>query len=186
MTSPSSSGARVLTREEARDALSRVLRVCRESGYRKLGISKRIYENRELVRCLYEQHMALGQAFTTFIGCGNNILISKGKRGNTDLGKKVKIMRKTIKTYLSGFEIKRCTTLSFLIFVFATGVFLDANRELMYCEMEYFKEGILHFKIALKYITLGLLLFKTLLLRELDTLFDIGTVFLLWLIYFVS
>ena len=58
----------VLTREEARDALSRVLRVCRESGYRKLGIPKRIFENRELVRCLYEQHMALGQAFTTFIG----------------------------------------------------------------------------------------------------------------------
>lgn len=60
--------ARVLTREEARGALSRVLRVCRESGYRKLGIPKRIFENKELVRCLYEQHIALGQAFTTFIG----------------------------------------------------------------------------------------------------------------------
>ncbi|WP_337432319.1 hypothetical protein [Bilophila sp.] len=60
--------AHILTREEARDALSRALRVCRESGIRKLGIPKRIYENRELVRCLYEQHMALGQAFTTFIG----------------------------------------------------------------------------------------------------------------------
>ena len=45
--------AHVLTREEARDALSRVLRVCRESGIRKLGIPKRIYENRELFRCLY-------------------------------------------------------------------------------------------------------------------------------------
>ena len=44
----------VLSKEEARDALSRVLRVCRESGYRKLGIPKRIYENRELVRFLYE------------------------------------------------------------------------------------------------------------------------------------
>ena len=60
--------AHILTKEEARDALSRVLRVCRESGYRNLGIPKRIFENRELVRCLYEQHMALGQAFTTFIG----------------------------------------------------------------------------------------------------------------------
>lgn len=59
--------ADVLTREEARDTLSRVLRVCRESGYRKLGIPKRIYENRELVRCLYEQHMALGQSFIIFI-----------------------------------------------------------------------------------------------------------------------
>ena len=57
----------VLTREEARDALSRVLRVCRESGIRKMGIPKRIYENRELVRCLYEQHMALGQSFILFI-----------------------------------------------------------------------------------------------------------------------
>lgn len=57
----------VLSKEEARDALSRVLRVCRESGYRKLGIPKRIYENRELVRCLYEQHMALGQSFIIFI-----------------------------------------------------------------------------------------------------------------------
>ena len=36
----------VLSKEEARDALSRVLRVRRESGYRKLGIPKRIYENR--------------------------------------------------------------------------------------------------------------------------------------------
>ena len=59
--------AHVLTREEARDALSRVLRVCRESGIRKLGIPKRIYENRELFRCLYEQHMALGQSFILFI-----------------------------------------------------------------------------------------------------------------------
>ena len=59
--------AHVLTREEARDALSRVLRVCRESGIRKMGILKRIYENRELVRCLYEQHMALGQSFILFI-----------------------------------------------------------------------------------------------------------------------
>ena len=58
---------RVLTREEARDALSRVLRVCRESGIRKMGILKRSYENRELVRCLYEQHMALGQSFILFI-----------------------------------------------------------------------------------------------------------------------
>ena len=54
--------AHVLTREEARDALSRVLRVCRESGIRKMGIPKR-----ELVRCLYEQHMALGQSFILFI-----------------------------------------------------------------------------------------------------------------------
>ena len=59
--------ADVLTREEARDALSRALRVCRESGNKRLGIHKRIFENREFVRCLYEQHMALGQAFITFI-----------------------------------------------------------------------------------------------------------------------
>jgi len=59
--------ADVLTREEARDALSRVLHVCRESGIRKMGIPKRISENRELVRCLYEQHMALGQSFILFI-----------------------------------------------------------------------------------------------------------------------
>lgn len=59
--------ARVLTREEARDALNRVLHVCRESGIRKMGIPKRISENRELVRCLYEQHMALGQSFILFI-----------------------------------------------------------------------------------------------------------------------
>ena len=58
---------RVLTREEARDALSRALRVCRESGNKRLGIHKRIFENMEFVRCLYEQHMALGQAFITFI-----------------------------------------------------------------------------------------------------------------------
>ena len=59
--------ADVLTREEARDTLSRVLHVCRESGIRKMGIPKRISENRELVRCLYEQHMALGQSFILFI-----------------------------------------------------------------------------------------------------------------------
>lgn len=59
--------AHILTKEEARDALSRALRVCRESGYRKLGIPKRIFENREFVRCLYKQHMALGQSFITFI-----------------------------------------------------------------------------------------------------------------------
>ncbi len=59
--------ARVLTREEARDALGRALRVCRESGYRKLGIHKRIFENREFIHCLYKQHMAFGQSFITFI-----------------------------------------------------------------------------------------------------------------------
>ena len=58
---------RVLTREEARDALSRVLRVCRESGDKRLSIHKRIFENSEFVHCLYKQHMALGQAFITFI-----------------------------------------------------------------------------------------------------------------------
>ena len=57
----------VLSRKEARDALSCVLHVCRESGIRKMGIPKRISENRELVRCLYEQHMALGQSFILFI-----------------------------------------------------------------------------------------------------------------------
>ena len=83
----------VLSKEEARDALSRVLRVCRESGYRKLGIPKRIYENRELVRCLYEQHMALGQSFIIFINMAEssrmffNAIVDALKETFPDVGK---------------------------------------------------------------------------------------------------
>ena len=83
----------VLSEEEARDALSRVLRVCRESGYRKLGIPKRVYENRELVRCLYEQHMALGQSFIIFINMAEssrmffNAIVDALKETFPDVGK---------------------------------------------------------------------------------------------------
>lgn len=58
--------ADVLTREEARDALSRVLQSAGNPGSERWH-SQKVPENRELVRCLYEQHMALGQSFILFI-----------------------------------------------------------------------------------------------------------------------
>ena len=87
-------------------------------------------------------------------------------------------MRKTIKTYLSGFEIKPFTALSFALCAATI-----AGSEYIPCENAISGDAFLRLKMALIYFSLGMLLIKTLLLREL-TLFDIGTLLiLLWLIY---
>ena len=78
-------------------------------------------------------------------------------------------MRKTIKTYLSGFEIKPFTALSFALCAATI------------CASEYtpgdenaFLEALLRLKMTLIYFSLGMLLIKTLLLRELAS-FDMLT-----------
>lgn len=85
-------------------------------------------------------------------------------------------MIKTIKTYLSGFKIKRCTTLSFFILIFAFFVFTNVNRPLTHYECLYLKEG---FQTSLIYFNLLILFIKILILRELDMLFDIVVILLM-------
>ena len=89
-------------------------------------------------------------------------------------------MRKTIQTYLSGFKIERFSPVSMALWVGAMALSLYTPYE------GNLYEAFLHIKAVLVCPLLGMLLIKTLLLREL-TLFDIGTLLiLLWLIYSVS
>ena len=93
-------------------------------------------------------------------------------------------MRNTIQNYLSGFEIKQCTVPSFFLCVAAItlSVYTPYEDGLIHIDTE----ALWSSKAALPCFILGMLLIKTLLLREL-TLFDIGTLLiLLWLIYSVS
>lgn len=106
--------------------------------------------------------------------CGNNIRISKGKSGNTDLIKKGKPMRNTIQNYLSGFKIETFSPGSMALWVGAMAL------SLLYTPDEgNLYEAFLHIKAVLVCPLLGMLLIKTLLLRKLDLLFDIVTLFIL-------
>lgn len=93
---------------------------------------------------------------------------------NTDLSKKGKTMRKTIQTYLSGFEIERFSPVSMALWVGAMALSLlyTPDEENLY-------EAFLHIKAVLVCPLLGMLLIKTLLLRKLDLLFDIVTLSIL-------
>ena len=94
--------------------------------------------------------------------------------GKTDLSKKGKTMRKTIQTYLSGFEIERFSPVSMALWVGAMALSLlyTPDEENLY-------EAFLHIKAVLVCPLLGMLLIKTLLLRKLDLLFDIVTLSIL-------
>ena len=94
-------------------------------------------------------------------------------------------MRNTIQNYLSGFKIETFSPVSMAlcIGVMAFSLYTPHERNFIY---ELY-ESLLHIKAVLVYPILGLLLIKILLLRELDTYFDIVTLLiLLWLIYSVS
>ena len=83
-------------------------------------------------------------------------------------------MRKTIQTYLSGFEIERFSPVSMALWVGAMALSLlyTPDEENLY-------EASLHIKAVLVCPLLGMLLIKTLLLRKLDLLFDIVTLSIL-------
>lgn len=83
-------------------------------------------------------------------------------------------MRKTIQTYLSGFEIERFSPVSMALWVGAMALSLlyTPDEENLY-------EAFLHIKAVLVCPLLGMLLIKTLLLRKLDLLFDIVTLSIL-------
>ena len=83
-------------------------------------------------------------------------------------------MRKTIQTYLSGFEIERFSPVSMALWVGAMALSLlyTPDEENLY-------EAFLHIKAVLVCPLLGMLLIKILLLRKLDTLFDIVTLIIL-------
>ena len=93
-------------------------------------------------------------------------------------------MKKTVKTYLSGFKIKHLTpaSISLCFAAITLSVYTPYEDGLINIDTE----ALWSSKAALPCFILGMLLIKTLLLREL-TLFDIGTLLiLLWLIYSVS
>ena len=83
-------------------------------------------------------------------------------------------MRKTIQTYLSGFEIERFSPVSMALWVGAMALSLlyTPDEENLY-------EASLHIKAVLVCPLLGMLLIKILLLRKLDLLFDIVTLSIL-------
>lgn len=91
----------------------------------------------------------------------STILLQKGKR-----------MRKTIQKYLSGFEIKPFTALSFGLCAATI-----AGSEYTPCENAISGDAFLRLKMALIYFSLVMFLIKTLLLRELAYVFDILTLF---------
>ena len=82
-------------------------------------------------------------------------------------------MRKTIQKYLSGFKIKPFTAFSFALCVAAI-----TASEYTPGENSFSGDVFLHLRMALIYFTLGMLLIKTLLLRELAS-FDILTLFII-------
>lgn len=55
--------------------LDRVLQVCRESGYRRMGIHKRIDENKNFICSLYKEHVALDQHFLAFMNLAESFKI---------------------------------------------------------------------------------------------------------------
>ena len=95
---------------------------------------------------------------------------------NTDLSKKGKTMRKTIQTYLSGFKIETFSPVSMALWVSAMALSLYTPHEE---NLIYLYEALLHIKAVLVCLLLGMLLIKILLLRKLDTLFDIVTLIIL-------
>lgn len=103
--------------------------------------------------------------------------LTKRVCGNTDLIKKGKTMRKTIQNYLSGFEIKQCTVFSFFLCVAAITLSVYTPYEDGLINID--TEALWSSKAALPCFILGMLLIKTLLLRKLDLLFDIVTLFIL-------
>jgi len=82
-------------------------------------------------------------------------------------------MRKTIQTYLSGFEIERFSPVSMALWAAAMVLSLYTPHE------GNLYKALLHIKAVLVYLLLGMLLIKILLLRELDILFDIATLSIL-------
>ena len=76
-------------------------------------------------------------------------------------------MRKTIQNYLSGFEIERFSPVSMALWAAAMVLSLYTPHE------GNLYEDPLHIKAVLVCLLLGMLLIKILLLRKLDTLFDI-------------
>ncbi|WP_302552360.1 hypothetical protein [uncultured Bilophila sp.] len=105
--------------------------------------------------------------------CGNNIRIRKGKIGNTALNKKGKNMRKTVKTYLSGFKIETFSPVSMALWVGAMALSLYTPHE------GNLYVALLQSKAVFVCLFLGMLLIKILLLRRLDRLFDIVTLIIL-------
>ena len=95
---------------------------------------------------------------------------------NTDLSKKGKTMRKTIQTYLSGFKIETFSPVSMALWAAAMVLSLYTPHEE---NLIYLYEALLHIKAVLVCLLLGMLLIKILLLRKLDTLFDIVTLIIL-------
>ena len=93
--------------------------------------------------------------------------LTKRVCGNTVLSKKGKTMRKTIQTYLSGFKIETFSPVSMVLWVGAMALSLYTPFE-----------GNLY-EAVLVCPLLVLLLIKILLLRKLDTLFDIVTLIIL-------
>lgn len=99
--------------------------------------------------------------------------LTKRVCGNTVLSKKGKTMRKTIQTYLSGFKIETFSPVSMVLWVGAMALSLYTPYE------GNLYEALLHIKAVLVCPLLVLLLIKILLLRKLDTLFDIVTLIIL-------
>ena len=103
--------------------------------------------------------------------------LTKRVCGNTVLSKKGKTMRKTIQTYLSGFKIETFSPVSMVLWVGAMALSLYTPYERNFIYELY--ESLLHIKAVLVCPLLVLLLIKILLLRKLDTLFDIVTLIIL-------
>lgn len=82
-------------------------------------------------------------------------------------------MRNTIQNYLSGFEIETFSPVSMALWAAAMVLSLYTPDE------GNFYESFLHIKAVLVCLLLGMLLIKILLLRKLDTLFDIVTLIIL-------
>ena len=82
-------------------------------------------------------------------------------------------MRKTIQTYLSGFKIETFSPVSMALWAAAMVLSLYTPHE------GNLYEDFLHIKAVLVCLLLGMLLIKILLLRKLDTLFDIVTLIIL-------
>ena len=82
-------------------------------------------------------------------------------------------MRNTIQNYLSGFEIERFSPVSMALWAAAMVLSLYTPHE------GNLYEDFLHIKAVLVCLLLGMLLIKILLLRKLDTLFDIVTLIIL-------
>ena len=85
-------------------------------------------------------------------------------------------MRNTIQNYLSGFKIERFSPVSMALWAAAMVLSLYTPHEE---NLIYLYEALLHIKAVLVCLLLGMLLIKILLLRKLDTLFDIVTLIIL-------